>query len=81
MGTLLDVMSELAEVKTNHDTKYQELRTSINEAKPTKIIWGYPDVVEMTDKDGKVHTYSIIELLDGIKAFADWFKETKEQEE
>lgn len=81
MSGLVDLMSELAEVKTTRDTKYTVLRTSINEVKqPTKIIWGYPDVVEMTDKDGKVHTYSIIELLDGIKAFADWFKETKEQE-
>ena len=42
----------------------------INEAKPTKIIWGYPDVVEMTDKNGKVHTYSIIELLDGLQRIA-----------
>ena len=24
--------------------------------KPTKIIFGYPDIVEMTDKDGKIHT-------------------------
>lgn len=42
----------------------------INELKPTKIIWGYPDTVEMTDKDGKIHTYSIIELLDGLQRIA-----------
>ncbi len=70
MSKLLDVMSELAEVKTTRDTKYKELRTSINEARPTKIIWGYPDIVEMTDKDGKIHTYSIIELLDGLQRLA-----------
>ena len=42
--------------------------------KPTKIIFGYPDIVEMTDKDGKIHTYSIIELLDGLKALAQQMK-------
>lgn len=56
-----------------------KLETRIQEPKATKIMWGFPDIVEMVDKDGKTHTYSIIELLDGIKAFADWFKETKEQ--
>ena len=38
--------------------------------KPQKIVYGYPDLIEMTDKDGKIHTYSIIELLDGLKALA-----------
>ena len=81
MSGLVDLMSELAEVRTPRETvKYNEVGMRINEAKPTKIVWGFPDTVEMTDKDGKIHTYSIIELLDGIKAFADWFKETKEQE-
>lgn len=42
----------------------------LNEIKPTKIIWGYPDIIEMTDKDGNIHTYSIIELLDGLKRLA-----------
>ena len=52
-----------------------ELRTCIKEPpKPTKIIWGYPDTVEMTDKDGNVHTYSIIELLDGLKTLAQQTK-------
>lgn len=75
-------MSRFTELKITRETgKYNELGTRINEPKATKIIWGYPDIVEMTDKDGKVHTYSIIELLDGIKAFADWFEETKEQKE
>ena len=50
--------------------KYDELRTHIKDLKPTKIIWGYPDTVEMTDKDGNVHTYSIIELLDGLQRLA-----------
>lgn len=71
-------MSRLTEIKTINLAKYKELHTSINEAKPTKIIWGYPDIVEMTDKDGKVHTYSIIELLDGLKALAQQMK--KEQQ-
>lgn len=38
----------------------------LNEIKPIKIIWGYPDIIEMTDKDGNIHTYSIIDLLDGL---------------
>ena len=43
--------------------------------KPQKIVWGFPDTLEMTDKDGKVHTYSIIELLDGLVAVARQKKE------
>lgn len=57
--------------------KYAELRTYIKDPRPNKIFWGYPDTVEMTDKDGKIHTYSIIELLDGLKALAQKMK--KEQ--
>lgn len=45
--------------------------------KPTKIIWGFPDIVEMTDNDGKIHTYSIIELLDGLKTLAQQMKRDK----
>lgn len=64
-------MSGLMEVKITRETgKYNELRTRINETKPNKIVWGYPDIVEMTDKDGKIHTYSIIELLDGLQRLA-----------
>lgn len=64
-------MNRPTEVKITREIgKYSELRMRINEAKPTKIIWGYPDVVEMTDKNGKVHTYSIIELLDGLQRIA-----------
>ena len=59
------------EIKDPHEKrKYDELRMCIKDQKPTKIIWGYPDIIEMTDKDGNVHTYSIIELLDGLKRFA-----------
>ena len=50
--------------------KYDELRMYTKDPKPTKIIWGYPDTVEMTDKDGNIHTYSIIELLDGLQRIA-----------
>lgn len=50
--------------------KYNELSMRLNEPIPTKIFWGYPDTVEMKDKDGKVHTYSIIELLDGLQRIA-----------
>lgn len=71
-------MTRLTEVDTTRLTgKYSELVTTIKEAKPTKIIWGYPDTVEMTDKDGNVHTYSIIELLDGLQRLAR--TEQKEQ--
>lgn len=49
--------------------------TNINKPKPTKIIWGYPDIVEMTDKDGKIHTYSIIEILDALQDYARRRKE------
>lgn len=42
----------------------------IDPPKPEKIVWGYPDKLEMTDDAGVVHTYSIIELLDGLKALA-----------
>lgn len=48
--------------------------------KPQKIFFDWPDTLEMKDKNGNTHTYSITELLDGIKAFADWFKETKNNE-
>lgn len=50
--------------------KYNILGMRINEQRPSKIIWEYPDTVEMTDKDGKIHTYSIIELLDGLQRLA-----------
>lgn len=63
-------MSRLTEVKITRDPKYSTLCTKLDKPISTKIIWGYPDIVEMTDKDGKVHTYSIIELLDGLKALA-----------
>lgn len=64
-------MNRLTEAKIIYETGgYNKLCTNINEAKPTKIIWGYPDTVEMTDKDGKIHTYSIIELLDGLQRLA-----------
>lgn len=63
-------MSRFAELKMTSDPKYKELRMNINEPRATKIIWGYPDTVEMTDKDGKIHTYSIIELLDGLQRLA-----------
>lgn len=64
-------MSRLTEVKITRETgKYNELGMRINEPKPTKIFWGWPDTVEMTDKDGKIHTYSIIELLDGLQRLA-----------
>lgn len=42
----------------------------IDQPKPEKIIWGYPDKLEMTDDIGVVHTYSIIELLDGLQRLA-----------
>ena len=45
--------------------------------KPQKIVWGYPDTLEMTDKDGNVHTYSIIEILDGLVAVARQQKDAK----
>jgi len=64
-------MGGLTEVKITRETgKYNELGMRINEPIPTKIIWGWPDTVEMTDKDGKIHTYSIIELLDGLQRLA-----------
>jgi len=64
-------MNRLTEIKITRETgKYNEVGTIINKIKPTKIIWEYPDIVEMTDKDGKIHTYSIIELLDGLQRLA-----------
>ena len=63
-------MNRPTEFKMTHDPKYKELITRINEPQATKIIWGYPDIVEMTDKEGKIHTYSIIELLDGLQRLA-----------
>ena len=67
-------MNRPTEFKMTHDPKYRELTMRINEPQATKIIWGYPDMVEMTDKDGKIHTYSIIELLDGLKILAQQMK-------
>ena len=43
--------------------------------KPDRIIWGWPDKVEMTDQKGEVHTYSIIEILDGLTAIAKGLKD------
>lgn len=63
-------MTRLTEVKLTRDPKYNELSMNINKPRPTKIIWEWPDTVEMTDKDGKVHVYSIIELLDGLQRLA-----------
>ncbi len=71
--------AKIEEVKiTREKRKYDELCMYVKDQKPTKIIWGYPDTVEMTDKDGDIHTYSIIELLDGLKALAQQIK--KEQQ-
>lgn len=64
-------MNRLTEVKITRETgKYNVLGVRINEPQATKIIWGYPDTIEMTDKNGKIHTYSIIELLDGLQRIA-----------
>ena len=45
---------------------------SINVREPqyTSIKWGYPDIVEMEDDQGKIHKYSIIEILDGLTRLA-----------
>lgn len=50
-------------------------KMNINDYKPKKIVWGFPDKVEMTDKDGVVHTYSIIEILDALQDYARRRKE------
>ena len=57
--------------------KYNEIGMRIDQPKPTKIIWDSPDVVEMTNEDGTVHTYSIIEILDGLTALARQQKENQ----
>lgn len=43
-----------------------------NVTKPeyTSIRWGFPDIVEMEDASGKIHRYSIIEILDGLTRLA-----------
>lgn len=43
--------------------------------KPTKIFLDYPDTLEMKDRNGNLHVYSITELLDGLKSLA---KQTKD---
>ena len=42
----------------------------LDRPKADKIIWGFPDKLEMTDDAGVVHTYSIIEILDGLTQIA-----------
>lgn len=37
---------------------------------PTKLVLAYPDTIEVMDKDGKAHTYSLTELLDGLYRLA-----------
>lgn len=66
------------EVKTHYsyDPKGNNVITcNLNNTKPDRILWGWPDRVEMTDADGNVHVYSIIEILDGLTALAKSFKQ------
>lgn len=50
------------------DITYQGV--NIKEPKYTSIRWGFPDIVEMEDDQGKIHKYSIIEILDGLTRLA-----------
>ena len=38
--------------------------------KPNKLILAIPDKIEVSDDSGKVHTYSVTELLDGLYRLA-----------
>ena len=46
--------------------------------KPRKIIYNLPTILEITDDDGNVHTYSIIDLLDGL---TEMIKAKREKDE
>lgn len=37
---------------------------------PAKLVLAYPDTIEVMDKEGKAHTYSLTELLDGLYRLA-----------
>lgn len=50
------------------DITYQGI--NVREPKYTSIKWGFPDIVEMEDDQGKIHKYSIIEILDGLTRLA-----------
>lgn len=65
------------EVKShyNYEVKSNNVVTcNLNNLKPDRILWEWPDRVEMKDSDGNVHVYSIIEILDGLTALAKSFK-------
>lgn len=37
---------------------------------PSKLMLNFPDTIEVSDKAGNIHTYSLTELLDGLYRLA-----------
>ena len=71
------IKTNITEVEMSALDPADVVTCKIDQPKPEKIIWGYPDKVEMTDAQGNLHTYSIIEILDGLTTLARKQKEDK----
>ncbi|MBR5012637.1 MAG: hypothetical protein IKY15_01725 [Clostridia bacterium] len=58
--------------------KYNTITTQIPlDPKNIKYIWKQPVKIEITDEDGKIHTYDLIKLLDGLTKLAEINETTK----
>lgn len=47
-------------------SNWQHLECNLNQPLESKIRWEYPVKLEVVDEHGETHTYSIIDLLDGL---------------